>query len=139
MIVLYSLFYRKLYSIFIAYMRFTSKSTELLFVTATVIFVYTLNYCFFYLATPFYNTDAVITAKNQAFIPYGLQYRGGLRTILLQGIYRDFSTKWYSDVGSIIIDSYIIIVFVPALEFGALLALRWLLRAWDQKKCCCPK
>ena len=28
---------------------------------------------------------------------------------------------------------------MPVVEFVALLALRCILRAWDQKKCCCPR
>ena len=55
-----------------------------------------------------------------------------------QGIYKDFNATWFSDVGNLIISSYVIIIFMPIIEFVALWFLRYLLRAYDQKRCCCP-
>lgn len=45
---------------------------------------------------------------------------------------------YFNDIGSLIVFSFLIIVILPPFEFLALWALRWLLRAWDQRKCCCP-
>ena len=57
----------------------------------------------------------------------------------MQGIYNDINASWFSDFGSVIVFSYIIIIIIPPIEFAAKLGLRYLLRVYDQKKCCCPK
>ena len=52
------MFYRALYAFFVKYVRFNSKTVETLSVTITIIFVYSLNYGYFYLMTPFSRVTA---------------------------------------------------------------------------------
>lgn len=59
-------------------MRFTSKTFEIIAITATVTYVYTLNYCFFYGITPFRHLNAGDKALNSVYMPYGEQNRSGL-------------------------------------------------------------
>ena len=138
-IVVYSYLYRQLYAFFVRYVRFNSKSVETLSVTFTVIFVYSLNYGYLYLMTPFNRVTAKQKADDALFIKYGDREIDGLGAILRQGIYMDFSAIWFSDIGSLIVSSYLVIIIVPALEYVGLLALRCLMRAWDQRKCCLPR
>ena len=113
------------------YVRFSSKSVETLSVTLTVIFVYSLNYGYLYLRTPFYLVTDEQKLDDSEFVQYGDRDIQGLAAIMRQGIYTDFSASWFSDIAPVIISSYVIICFIPAAEFVALLAIRYLLRAWD--------
>ena len=45
---------------------------------------------------------------------------------------------YFNDIGKLVVTSFLLIVILPPIEFLALWALRWLLRAWDQRSCCCP-
>ena len=58
--------------------------------------------------------------------------------IVHQGIYTDFSASWFSDIGYTIVLSFLIIIVMPPIEVIIELALFYLKRAWDQRKCCCP-
>ena len=53
-IIAISLLYRFLYSKFIEITRFKTKSKEIIWITFVVTFIYTLNYCYLYLTSPYY-------------------------------------------------------------------------------------
>ena len=119
------------YALFVKYVRFSSKYVETMSVTLTVIFVYSLNYGYLYLRTPFYLVTDEQKLDDSEFVQYGDRDIQGLAAIMRQGIYTDFSASWFSDIAPVIISSYVIICFIPAVEFLALLTIRYLLRAWD--------
>lgn len=76
--------------------------------------------------------------QSSLFIPYGKQSLGSLTAFLYQGIYTQITAGWYSDIGALIRNSYLIIIVVPPIEFIFLYMIRLILRCYDQSKCCCP-
>ena len=58
---------------------------------------------------------------------------------LQQGIFHDFDAIWFSEIGRMIVTSFLIIIIEPPLEFLAFFFLRYLLKAYDQCKCFWPK
>ena len=50
---------------------------------------------------------------------------------LQQGIYNDYNANWFTDVGFLIIESVLIIIIMPPLEFIAKYFLRQVLKAYD--------
>ena len=65
------MFYRWLYALFVKYVRFNSKSVEILSVTITVIFVYSLNYGYLYLMSPFSRVTDEQLLDDSEFKVYG--------------------------------------------------------------------
>ena len=128
---LFSLILRKIYAYLGTKVRFESKSSELIFIMLVVCVIYSLNYSYMYLYGPFYEFTEQASSQNERFIPYGEQDRSDLSGILFQGIYVTYSAGWYSDIGRLIIQSYILIVIIPPIEFAALFALRYALRVID--------
>lgn len=89
-----SYFYRIFFTLFVYSVSFTSRSTELLFVTIAISLVYTCNYVILYISAPFYSVSQSINAQNGDFVPYKEQDRiegktGGsdMRSYLQQGLY----------------------------------------------------
>jgi len=52
-------------------MRLTSKTYEIIFITVTVVYVYTLNYGFFYGITPFRHFNEDTKSDNEIYTIYG--------------------------------------------------------------------
>ena len=105
----------------------------------TVCCIYTLNYVLLYLIAPF-NVSGKWNEfqEEHVFVPYGDQaIEFGVVSWLAQGIYNDFNERWFQDIGMLIMQSYIILVILPPVEFLAMWFLRLLGKAWDQRKCCC--
>lgn len=106
------------------WVRMRSNTSQTLAITVFVCIVFTLNYIYTYLNAPFYYEDDSAKAQDAKFIPYGKQSRTGISQILQQGIYSDYNARWFSDIGSLILGSYLVIIAIPPIEFGAL----WLFR-----------
>ena len=53
---------------------------------------------------------------------------------MFQGIYQNFNAEWFEDIGTQIVTSYVIIVFMPIIEFFLLFTLRYFCRVYDQGK-----
>ena len=56
-----------------------------------------------------------------------------------QGIYVDFNSMWFQDIGSKVLSSFLIIAILPPIEFISIWLLGYILRAWDQSKFCCAR
>jgi hypothetical protein len=62
-----------------------------------------------------------------------------LSSIFTGGMHRDFTLKWYEDVGKIIMNAMIYQIYWPFIDFLMWLTYRWVLRLWDKRWCCCKK
>ena len=140
LIVCYSLIARALLKCIIKSLRFSSESLQTVIILFGVCVVYSLNYMLLYLTAPFNVSKKWNHAQNdqKQFIPYGDQdFDFGPLSWLAQGIYKDYNMSWFRDIGVLVLQSYMILIVIPPIEFAAVWFIRLLLRAYDQGKCCC--
>ena len=138
-IVLISLLFRTMFTLIIKMTRLTSKSLEMLLITATVSFIYSLNYVYLYLRAPYDHVSDIQHKEDADFIPYGEQENATFLAQMNQGIYHDFNSNWFSQIGGLVLFSMLIMIVIPPLEYLLLYSLRWLIKAYDQSRCCCPR
>ena len=80
---------------------------------------------------PFFYQSQDSLTQNLAFVPYGDQTREDIREVMQQGIYTDWNASWFSDIGNLIVTSYLIIAILPVVEFIVLFLFRCTLRSYD--------
>ena len=51
---------------------------------------------------------------------------------MTEGIYKDFNSNWFLDVGQTVYGVMIFNMFMPVIEFGIFWAIRYIRRLWDQ-------
>ena len=69
--------------------------------------------------------------------PWSFAEQGFQDGDFFSGLYTDFTSGWFLEIGSLIAQTTFISIFFPIIEFGVFwLATRHLKRCMDQKSCC---
>ena len=113
--------------------RLTSKSFRTVFTVFAICGVYFVNYILLYLVSPFYYEDTSYQQMNAEFVPLLEQGRDDKKNAsdMFQGIYKNFNAEWFDDIGTQVLTSYKITVFMPIIEFFLLFAWRYIFRVYD--------
>ena len=87
------------------------------------------------LIVTFFNYGILYILAPLSFVEAGAKDGG-----LWSGIYTDFSSQWFQDIGSLIAETAVLNIVFPMIEFLVYLAIRHLKRILDQKSLCpCDK
>ena len=110
---------------------------------AILMFVYLVTYGILYFMAPYYYDGTDTQRKDdENFVPYqdrGMGYYNHFLMSFMQGLYVDFNAYYFADVGYLVQSMYIFVVFMPLIELAFWSLLRYIRRAYDQGKWCCPR
>lgn len=68
--------------------------------------------------------------------PWSFRESGSLDHSFFDGIYTDFVSQWFLDIGALIAETTVINIFAPTIEAFCFYGLRLLGRVIDQRSCC---
>ena len=77
------------------------------------------------------NKDFVPPIEKQTFPIYLAE--------LVQGLYKDYNAFWFKDIGTLVQKPFIVIVFLPIIQFVCLYVWRLGWRMYDQGRCKWPE
>ena len=96
--------------------KYTSESQRMRFILVSVFKIYFINYGILYVLVP-------------------LKIEIPLVSDLFLGVYYDFNTYWYTDIGFQVITLMVIQAFFPPIEFAYLWLWDVIKRSYDQGRC----
>ena len=68
--------------------------------------------------------------------PWSFAEQGAKDGDFFSGIYTDFSSQWFLDIGTLIATTHILNIVAPLLEYLLFWFFRHLRRMYDQRSCC---